>query len=190
MTLLLTGSREHALLAMLVQEAGNVAQQAGGYLGRTAIQKMTYFLQIRGVPMRYRFDIHYYGPYCDAISRDIEWLMADGVVAEASNHPEKYSNYKPGPALDEVLALHTADLEPYRSTVRDVVQALLPLNPERLELIATLHYLYREQKASGRRGPWKETVLSRFHEVKKDKFPAAEVSRTYDQMVAARLLEL
>src|SRR5262249_36230117 len=51
MSLLLTSTREHALLAMLIQEASNVMRAAGGYLGRTAIQKMMYFLHVRGVPM-------------------------------------------------------------------------------------------------------------------------------------------
>jgi hypothetical protein len=73
--------------------------------------------------------------------------------------------------------------------VRKIVQAFLPLSPERLELIATLHYLYRELKASGGPGPWKEAVVSRFREVKGDKFPSAEVSDTYDQMVTDKLLE-
>ena len=189
MTLLLTGRREHALLASVVQEASQRVEETGGYLGRTALQKMMYFLQVRGVPMRYRFDIHYYGPYCDAISRDIEWLMADEVVVDGSNNKLKYSNYKPGPAIGELIALHGADLEPARPIIRAVVGTLLPLSPERLELIATLHYLYRDQKASGGPGPWKERVVSRFREVKHDKFPQDEVSKTYDQMAGAGLLE-
>jgi uncharacterized protein YwgA len=189
MTLLLTGTREQALLAMLVQEASGVIQQGSGYLGRTAIQKMAYFLQVRGVPLRYRFDVHYYGPYCDTVSRDIEWLKADGVVTDDSANQQKYSNYRPGPALGEILTLHQKELGPHRQTVRSVVKALLPLNPERLELIATLHYLYREQKALGRPGPWKDGVVSRFQEVKKDRFPAMAVSRAYDEMAEAGLVE-
>ena len=189
MTLLLTGSREHALLAMLVQEAGAAVQQSGGYLGRTAIQKIAYFLQVRGVPMRYRFDLHYYGPFCDTVSRDLEWLLADKAVVDQSLNPEKYSNYRLGPATDELLALHSQELEPHRKTVKDVVRALHPFDPQRLELVATLHYLYREQTASRRSGPWKEAVVARFREVKGGKFSAEAVSETYDRLVAAGLLK-
>jgi uncharacterized protein YwgA len=189
MNLLLTGSRDQALLALLVQEAGDAVRRTGGYVGRTAIQKMMYFLQVRGVPMRYRFDIHYYGPYCDTISRDIEWLLADQVVVDDSNNTSKYSNYKPGPALGEIIALHADELEHSRPVVRIVVEALLPLSSERLELIATLHYLYRDRKATGGPGPWKERVVARFREVKQDKFPADEVRKTYDLMIDAGLLE-
>lgn len=188
MTLLLTGTREHALLAMLIQEASNVKPEAGGYLGRTALQKMMYFLQVRGVPMHYRFDIHHYGPFCDRISRDIEWLLADGVVADRSNRPQQYSNYQPGPAIGELRALHP-DLEGHRQAMRSVARTFLPLSPERLELLATLHYLYREQRACGGPGPWKRRVVERFREVKGDKFSAEEASSTYDQMATAQLLE-
>ena len=75
------------------------------YLGRTAIQKILYFLQISGVPMRYRFDIYHYGPYCDRLSRDVEWLMADGVLKDASSNTRKYSNYRPDAAAEELLQI-------------------------------------------------------------------------------------
>jgi uncharacterized protein YwgA len=189
MTLLLTGSREHALLGMIVQEAAEATRAGGGYLGRTAMQKIPYFLKILGVPMGYRFDLHHYGTYCQAISTHIDWLVADQVIVDNSNNQEKYSRYQPGPALNELLSMHETDLEPHRETIRDVVRALLPLSPERLELIATLHYLYREQHASGDTGPWKDRVLARFLEVKKEKFPEEQVSVAYDQLVQAGLLE-
>ena len=63
MSLFLTGTWEHALLAKVVSEANAVAQKQGGYLGRTALQKIVYFLQALDVPMRYRFDVHLHGPF-------------------------------------------------------------------------------------------------------------------------------
>src|SRR5438876_1215018 len=106
---------------MLVQEASAAVQQAGGCLGRTALQKLAYFLQVRGVPLRYRFDLHYYGPYCDTGPRDIDWLLADQAVVDHSPKSEEYSNYRPGPASDELLALHAQQLEPHRQTVTPVL---------------------------------------------------------------------
>jgi uncharacterized protein YwgA len=69
MTLQFTGTWEHALLAATAQAAAESGDN--GYLGRTALQKILYFLQTSGVPMRYRFDIYHYGPYCDRITRDV-----------------------------------------------------------------------------------------------------------------------
>jgi uncharacterized protein YwgA len=77
MSLFLTRTWEHALLAKVVKEATAVAPKEGGYLGRTAIQKIVYFLQVLDVPMRYRFEVCHYGPFCTTILGDLEWLMAD-----------------------------------------------------------------------------------------------------------------
>jgi hypothetical protein len=189
MSLLLTGSQDQALLAMAIQEAHEEAQKQRGFVGRTAVQKIMYFLKAIGVPMDYRFDIYHYGPYCEEVSRDVEWLMADEVIAELSDNRAKYSNYAPGPAMWELLSGHEESIKPFRADVQAIVRALVPLRPERLELIATLDYLYRMKRASGGGGPWKDAVVSRFHEVKGDKFPTDEVRRTYDAMINARLVE-
>ncbi len=187
MSLQLTGSWEHALLAVTAQEAA--AAGDSGYLGRTALQKILYFLYIAGIPMSYSFDIYHYGPYCAGISGDVEWLLADEVLKDTSPAPEKYSNYRPGPGADQLIGAHAATLEPYRATITRVVRTLLPLQPEHLELLATLNYLFRWLKAGGGQGPWKDRVIARFLEVKKGKFPLQEVTAAYDSLVRAELVE-
>jgi uncharacterized protein len=187
MPLLFSGTWEHALLAVTARE---VAKCGGAcYLGRTALQKILYFLQIAGVPMRYAFDIYHYGPYCDRVFRDVELLQADGVLKDVSLSPAKYSNYRPDAGADELIELHASALGPHLETINTVVQGLLPLEPNHLELLATLDYLYRQLRAGGGRGPWKSRVIDKFLEVKKDKFPVQVVSDGYDSMVRAGLAE-
>src|SRR5258706_6475687 len=144
MSLFLTGTWEHALLAMIAKEAAGVSQEQGGYLGRTAMQKIVYFLQVLEVPMRYRFELFHYGPFCQNILGDLEWLVADQVISDRSPNPEKYSKYTPGLACEELLAKHAAKLKECQDTVKSTVKALLPLKPDHLELIATLDYAFRE----------------------------------------------
>jgi uncharacterized protein YwgA len=187
MPLLFSGKWEHALLAVTAQEAAK--SRDSGYLGRTALQKILYFLQIAGVPMRYSFDIYHYGPYCGRISDDVELLLADEVLKDASSSPQKYSNYRLDKGAGELIDAHAAALKPHQATISRVVETLLPLQPEHLELLATLDYLYRYLKAGGGPGPWKDRVIDRFIQVKKDRFPRAEVSAAYDSMVRATLLE-
>ena len=187
MSLFLTGTWEHALLAKVVKEAAAVAQKEGGYLGRTAIQKIVYFLQVLDVPMRYRFEVCHYGPFCTTILGDLEWLMADEVITDSSPKPEKYSKYTPGPACDELIAKHAAKLRQYDGTVKSTVEVLLPLQPEHLELIATLDYAFREMKATLGKKPPKKKVIARFREFKGDKFNEKEIAETYDRLEAANL---
>jgi hypothetical protein len=87
--------------------------------------------------MNYRFDIHHYGPFCDDILRDVEWLIADGVIVDRADNSQRHSDYAPGGTMEELLATHKDSIEQFREKVRSVVRALVPMRPERLELIAT-----------------------------------------------------
>jgi hypothetical protein len=189
MSLLLTGSRDQALLSMAVQEANEQSCGEGCYVGRRALQQIMYFLKAVDVPMSYRFDINHSRPYCDELDRDLEWLTADDVIADRSDHPSSYSNYVPAPSIDELLSAHALAMERFRPTVRRLVRALVPLRSERLALIASLDYIYRFQKASGGTGPWKSSVTSRLLQVKSDRFLPDEVSRTYDALTQVGLLD-
>src|SRR5260370_14471189 len=114
MGLFLSGTWEHALLAMITKEAAGVSHEQGGYLGRTAMQKIVYFLQVLDVPMRYRFELFHYGPFCQNILGDLEWLRADEVISDDSPDPQKYSKYTPGPYCEELLDKHAAQLDKYQ----------------------------------------------------------------------------
>jgi uncharacterized protein YwgA len=187
MPLLFSGTWEHALLAVTAREAAK--HPAAGYLGRTALQKIFYFLQIAGVPHRHAFDVYHYGPYCDRVSRDVELLLADGVLKDVSASPDKYSNYRPDAGADELIEAHASALGPHLKKISTVVESLLPLDPSRLELLATLDYLHRQLRAGGGTGPWADRVIARFLQVKKDKFQEEDVRAAYDSMVRAGLAE-
>jgi uncharacterized protein len=184
-----SGTQEHALLALIIQEAHQ--SRTVPYLGRTALQKITYFLKALGVPMRYSFDIHHYGPYSDQIPSDIELLMADGIIEDLSTTTTKYWNYapKPGEPLDRLLEQHESFVRTHRRTVERVVDSLGPLDPRELELFATLHYAYRYEMASTSK-PSRDAVLARFKEYKGNKFPPDELTAAYDTMVDMSLIRI
>lgn len=190
MSLMFAQTQDQAILAFTIKEAEQVAAKSGGYVGRTAVQKIMYFLGIRGVPMNYKFDIYHYGPFCEQILWDIDLLLADGVIEEHSKNSEKFSNYTAGPSTEELVSSHEEKIQEIADIVRAVVGTLIPLKPIALELIATLDYVYRQERAKGSAGGLKEKVLSRFQEIKKDKFPSDLVSQTYDSMVSANFIPI
>ena len=50
-------------------------------IGKTKIQKITYFLQKSvGVSLKYPFRMHYYGPYSDELDNALSWANALGYV--------------------------------------------------------------------------------------------------------------
>ena len=187
MGLMFAKSRDQALLALVIEEAAKVAAESDGWVGRTALQKIVYFLGVRGIPTNYKFDIYHYGPFCEQILWDIDLLIADGVIEDSST-TSKFSNYVPSESLSEITNLHRTIIESMRSDVREVVRALVPLKPAQWELIATLDYVYRQERATGTKGNLKAAVISKFLQIKKEKFPVEEVSKTYDAMVAAHFV--
>ena len=184
MALVLTGSRDQALVAAVVQASEEtIIDRRGAFVGRTALQKMLYFLDFVGVPTRYRFDLHYYGPFCADILRDAEWLVADEVIKEQSGQPDRYSSYAVGPALEEILEQHRAFLDEHQREIQAVAHALAPLRPDELELLATLHFIFRQETSKGNRGPYRDTIVKRFEQEKPGKFQQSEVVQAYDSLV-------
>jgi uncharacterized protein len=186
MALFFSGTQDQALLAMMVQEAQNA--KALHILGRTTVQKVMYFLTSLGVPSEYKFTVHHYGPFCEQILRDTELLIADDVIRDSSANPST-SAYVPGTNVDELVSKYASTLEPHRQAVRNVVSALVPLRPRNLELLATLHYCYRFEKSTSGHGPWKNKVIRRFREFKGDRFKLETISKGFDSLVKARLVE-
>lgn len=188
MSLALTHRWEHALLAVVVDEAANACPSC--YLGRTAIQKLVYFLNVMGVPMRYDFEIYHYGPFCSSLPADIEWLVADQVIVDQTYDSTKYSNYRPGPSFGELKQKFQPQLAKHSEVIRDVVRALGDMSPDALELIATLDFCYRWVRARGGKGPWKPAAVKKFQEIKKDKFRQEHIDHWYGALVEAKLIEL
>ena len=179
----------HPLAAFLAAIVASYERQFGGqgYLGRTAMQKLAYVCQALGVPVPTRFELYTYGPYSDEVSATMESLLADEVALDKA--PEsRYSNYRTGANSQVLLSRFRGELAPHMGRIDAVVQALGPLKPEELELMATLHFVYeRERQFFPHALPIRSKVLSEFKQVKKDKFTDIDISRVYDLLVTAGL---
>jgi uncharacterized protein YwgA len=188
MTLYLATEKRHAFLAYAIKEARKVVGKNSGYVGRTALQKIMYFAQRKDVPLPYRFDLYFYGPFCADIYTDIEYLEEDDVVKDTSTRKQKYSNYAPAENIDELLERHAREIETYSTVIRALVQGLAPLKPEHLELFATVDYLFQQEYARNPQGPWKTKVIDRFMQIKNG-FTRNNVNRAYEVLDKEGLLK-
>lgn len=186
MSLIRTDRWEHALIGATVAAATQACPQC--YLGRTALQKLLYFMKVLDVPMRYDFEVYNYGPFCSTVLSDVDWLLADNVIEDQSGQP-RYSNYWPGAEWPQLESRYQDKLNQYAETVTDIAEALSGLPPEKLELIATLDFCYRWVRARGGKGPWKSDAIEKFKRFKKDKFTEQELDRWYGVLVEAGLIE-
>jgi uncharacterized protein YwgA len=176
-----------AFLAAIVKSFE--AQHPEAYLGRTAMQKLTYFSKVLGVPVPCSFGIYTYGPYSDKVAFSVESLLADEVISDNSANPGKYSNYRLGRNGEMLLAGFAEELRPHEATIEKTVKVLGTFKPSELELIATLHFISQRQLHT-RGSSQQEPVAAEFKAIKKDKFSDSDISRWYGALVQAGLIEV
>lgn len=186
MSLMLPHRWEHALIAATIEAAKKECPHC--HLGRTAVQKLLYFMKVLGVPMRYSFDIHHYGPFCANIMHDVDWLLTDEVIQDSSSNQEA-SDYTTNHEWPELKTQFGEKLGENQQIIESVCHALSDLSSENLELIATLDFSYRWVHAKGGDGPWKPAAVEKFKSIKKDKFSNAQIDNWYDKLVSAHLIE-
>lgn len=189
MSLLFTNTYDQALMAKVIAEAQNAAQKEGGFIGRTSVQKLLYFLKILGVPMGYRFRLHHYGPFCAEIMSDVDSLVADEVIRDTASSDAHYSNYIQSINYNELVDKYEGKLREHLEIISAVANAFATFPPEELELLTTIDFLYRSKKATGHQGPFKEFVLKKLKDVKKGKFTDEKSTNYYDLMVKINLIE-
>jgi hypothetical protein len=123
-----------------------------GSLGRTALMKYCYFLQIVcGVPLGYRFSLYSYGPFdSDVLSDlDITESMA-GVKSSVVYYPGGYGyRIEPGDRADRMKQLGEAFIGAHREQLQWVVAQFRGWDASDLELASTLVYSDREAFRKG-----------------------------------------
>jgi len=187
MTLQFQHNWERALVAATIAEAAKACPECK--IGRTAIQKLVYFMHVLGVPMRYNFEIHHFGPFCSDITSDLDWLMADEIVVNDSLSDDKYNYRTTTSGYDRLAKTFPTEFEQHGKIISAVTKAFGDLSPSILELIATLDYSFRWVRACGGTGPWKQWTVDKFKSIKKEKFSTEQIDRWYNVLVELALIE-
>lgn len=130
-----------ALISTLVESSPS------GYVGRTGVMKLLYFLQtLRGVPLEYQFTLYSYGPFDSDVLADLSTAEVLGVVSSSVvEFPGGYGyRIRPGPnARWQQERVHKF-LRRYRDDVRWVVRKFGEMNSSELELVSTILYADRD----------------------------------------------
>ena len=176
MGLVLSDGPDEALVALVVKQFQE--HVSGGFLGRTAIQKLCYFSRELGVPFSYRFSIYHYGPYSDDLATAIDYMLAERVLNDQSRDRQRYSRFVLGPSAEGLLSRHKDAVGRSQPIIRSVAQAFGDFSPEALELMATVHFVHERLRATGVM-PSEEDVIQEFIEEKGDKFKLDQICDAY-----------
>ena len=111
-----------------------------GDVGKTKMQKLLYFLQSAcGVPTRYRFKMHHYGPYAEALETDISRLAHSGYLDIQPDMMGFGFHIKPGANVPDHDS--TAISGPHRQSIDQIIDLFGQLQTSELELAATIHFV-------------------------------------------------
>lgn len=113
-------------------------------LGKTALQKLVYFLQEwKNVPLGYNFELYTYGPFSADLMGDLDYSETLGAVRIDHIINGGY-NISPADQNAEVQQRAVDFFDKHLSALEEVVVAFGKLSAWQLELRATLYFAYLE----------------------------------------------
>lgn len=137
-------------------------------LGRTAIVKMAYLLQVlRGVPLGYDFRLYTYGPFDADVLDDLAYAQALKAVEVCTVQYAVGYGYdvRPGPVAATIKARAEDWLARHQQEIEWVVSEFGSYTASELELISTIVYADRELGRSSKTA----TVEELAHQVREVK---------------------
>ena len=112
-----------------------------GDVRKIRLQKLVYFLQeALGVPTKFQFRMHHYGPYADSLETNTARLKLAGYVNVEPDLQGYGFHITP---TDEPQEEWRQLIQPYKERIDEVINALGDLQIRELELAATIHYVKR-----------------------------------------------
>jgi uncharacterized protein len=115
------------------------------WIGRTALMKQCYFLQVlRNVPLGYNFSLYSYGPFDSAVLSDLGNAEALGIIEERPLLPGYGYKIESAVSDDDLKELAGEFLTDHKADIDWVIHEFATLSASDLELDSTIIYIDRE----------------------------------------------
>lgn len=158
-----------AFINKIVTECDNI--------GKTKIQKISYFLQESvGIDLKYPFRMHYYGPYSDDLDQVVSLAETLGHI-DISPDPNGFGYH--------VTATTNGEDEPKQignEKVDAAIRVLGILETVQLELYATIHFVTKQQPENS-----KNDTINVVGKIK-PKFHPDHIESAYDLLKNSKLI--
>ena len=157
-------------------------------IGKTKIQKIVYFLQESvGAPLKYRFRMHYYGPYSDELDGILSLAKALGYI-DITPDPDGFGYHvtpvkeREGAPWQEYDMADDPEIRDLSESIDGAIDILGTLDTPQIELYATIHLI------SGLKGNASKEQTLQTVERLKPKFTTKEISLSYQVLKKANLI--
>lgn len=144
-----------------------LADKLSGKLGRTAIMKLTFFLQeLKDVPLGYSYRIYTYGPYDGQVLADLKIADSIGAVQTEQFEWEGGSGYAIKSGRRPALSAEEQKLfSSYQADVEWVAQEFGELSASDLEVESTIFFVAKSAKQAKQKISW-EAIAKAVHSIK------------------------
>jgi uncharacterized protein len=139
--------------------AALVNRSPGQVLGRTAVMKLIYLLQVlKQAPLGYDFQLYTYGPFDPDVLNDLLYAQVFGAVTERNVVQRSGYRYeiRPGKHCLETQHAVAGWLKQFENDLNWVVEQFGYYNSQDLELFSTIVYVDRENAKEQKRVSRKE----------------------------------
>lgn len=168
--------------AMLVTLIGRYMPIIGQALGMLEVQKLAYFLQAAGQPMRLEYTAYKYGPYADNLNHTLERI--DGhLVKGVGDRSSIKARIELLPGVLEEAEAYLANDSVIQNRLRRVEELIEGFEDEfGMELLATVHWV--AQRTPGAREDVALTIeaVRRWSERKKDLFKPEYIQKAWTRL--------
>ena len=158
-------------IAYLVQQINEIWEESPG---KKAFQKLVFLMIEKGIPLRYDYGLHFYGPYSATLDAEANFLNADGVLCfsyEGNAHKIRINKN------DEMTTIEPEDnLIAYIGTITDVIEHFKGKSPSELELLSTAIYAYNHLESKAR-----ESVVNGVLKIKGNKYKQDDINDSLNE---------
>lgn len=175
------------ILARRVAVIRHIVSRSGD-LGKTQVQKIVYFLQESvGVPLKYRYRMHYYGPYSDELDGNLSLTESIGYI-DINPDPNGFG-YHVTPVKERgntswqgYTMSEDPEVRELTGVIDDAIDILGQLDTPQIELYATIHLISRLKGHSSK--------LKTLKTVKrlKPRFSVEHINYSYQKLKKANLI--
>ncbi len=181
-------TRARALFISLIDNYAT----AGYRLSRLEIQKLAYFLQEIGEPLRLKFVKYHYGPYAHNLNhvlKNLEGHYIRGFGDGTSRAEEAHIYLLPGAVKEALLFLGEEPEAIERlKKVSEIIRGFE--NPHGLELLSTVHWVVRENPAIAGNPEKVIQEVKSWSKRKQKMFKDEHIKKVFDHLLKTQMIKV
>ena len=163
------------ILELVKQKGDNVLS------GRTALQKLVYFTKVYGRMSSPRFRMYIYGPFSDDVANALQDCVFEMLLIENNG-------IRRDEEFDSACSYHKDNMDRVSSFVAEALGSFGNMETKELELVATTHFVFSQQRHLYQEEYDKENVCEKVKLLKGTKFQDKEIDEAYSKLSNLHLL--